>query len=298
MSKVAPGIGRIVRFTSDDGTSLYGTLYGDGFRDKSCVLIAGGLGVPQRFYSHFATFLSEHNHLVMTFDLRGMGDSRLPEHRRSLRGVNADMLTWARQDFAAAVSYLSGTAPSGTISLIGHSLGMHHAAMTTRSAQEKIKLAVSVAAGSGYWKDWAATSRFKAPLLLHVAAPLLTPLFGYFPGKRLRMVGDLPAPAIKQWSMWCRHPGFAWGAQPELVLPSLRSARFPVHAYSFADDEAMTTECTRKLLAAMPNAPSTQYLITPSEVNLQSIGHIGAFRSEAKEALWSRFESHLSLKTP
>jgi predicted alpha/beta hydrolase len=46
-------------------------------------------------------------------------------------------------------------------------------------------------------------------LLLQVAVPLLLPVFGYFPGKRLGMVGDLSAAAAWQWSRWCHHPEFA-----------------------------------------------------------------------------------------
>ena len=183
------------------------------------VLISGGLGIPQRFYLPFARWLAGRGYLVMTFDLRGMGESRRPEHRRSLRGLQADMLTWARQDFAAAVARLHDIAQGAPVAVVGHSLGMHHAAMTDAATQARIDLVVSVAAGSGYWRDWAAPSRRLAPLMLHLAAPVLTPVLGYFPGKALRMVGDLPGPAVRQWTRWCRHPGFAWGAQPELILP-------------------------------------------------------------------------------
>ena len=59
--------------------------------------------------------------------------------------------------------------------------------------------------------------------LWFVAAPVAMTLYGYFPGKRLRMVGDIPGPAMQQWCRWCRHPEFAWGAEPALVLPSLRT---------------------------------------------------------------------------
>jgi predicted alpha/beta hydrolase len=250
------------------------------------VLISGGLGIPQRFYAPFAAWLAARGHTVMTFDLRGMGESRRPEHRRSLRGLDADMLTWARQDFAAAVARVYELASCVPVAVVGHSLGMHHAAMTDEQTQRRIEVVVSVAAGSGYWRDWAAPSRRLAPLMLHLAVPLLTPLMGYFPGKALRMVGDLPGPAIRQWTRWCRHPGFAWGADPELVLPSLQSARFRVEAFSFTDDDAMTEVCTRKLLAALPNAETSVRVISPLEVGLPAIGHVGAFRSGVRESLW------------
>ena len=38
--------------------------------------------------------------------------------------------------------------------------------------------------------------------------PVLTALFGYFPGKPLRMVGDLPRGVALQWRKWCLHPEY------------------------------------------------------------------------------------------
>jgi predicted alpha/beta hydrolase len=251
------------------------------------VLVAGGLGIPQRFYAPFATWLAARGYRVMTFDLRGMGLSR-PPGVRSLRGLDADMLTWARQDFSAAVCALSDRCGGQPIALLGHSLGMHHAAMTEADTQARLRVAVCVAAGAGYWRDWAAPSRRVAPLMLHLAGPLLTPLLGYFPGRRLRMVGDLPGPAARQWMRWCRHPEFAWGAEPELLRDSLRSARFPIQAFSFTDDDAMTEACTRKLLAAMPHAPAVVHVLSPGDVGMQNIGHVGAFRPAAEALLWPR----------
>jgi predicted alpha/beta hydrolase len=178
--------------------------------------------------------------------------------------------------------------------LIGHSLGLHHAAMSDAATQARLRVAVSVAAGSGYWRDWAAPTRRQAPLMLHLAGPLLTPLLGYFPGRRLGMVGDLPGPAARQWMRWCRHPEFAWGAEPGRVLDSLRSARFPIRAFSFTDDEAMTEACTRKLLAALPNAPAVVQVVSPADVGMSAIGHVGAFRRPAEPLLWPLMERALA----
>jgi predicted alpha/beta hydrolase len=96
---------------------------------------------------------------------------------------------------------------------------------------------------------------------------------------------------MRQWTRWCRHPGFAWGAEPDLVQPSLESARFRIEAFSFTDDDAMTENCTRKLLTATPNAPSTLIVVKPVDVGLPRIGHTGAFRREAADALWPMLEA-------
>lgn len=287
---------RQLTLTAADGTALGARLYepeAGALSVRGSVLIAGGLGVPQSFYTAFAVWLAARGWRVMTFDLRGMGASRSPVHRRSLRGLKVDMLTWARQDFAAAVEALSDLDAAGRVHLVGHSLGLHHAVMTTPQAQQRVAMALGVASGAGYWRDWAKPSRRLAPLMLHLAVPLLTPVLGWFPGRRLGMVGDLPGPAVMQWSRWCRHPEFAWGAEPAEVLPALEAARFPVVAISFTDDEAMTELCTRKLLAALRSAPSRLVRVAPGQVGLSRIGHLGAFRSAGRESLWPMMEALL-----
>lgn len=277
-------------FNAADGTPLAGTLFEPPETAKGAVLIAGALGVTKRFYSPFAQWLTARGYWVMTFDLRGIGASRQTMHKHSLKGLDADMLTWARLDFSAAVHRLSELNCGEPITLVGHSLGINHAGMTDAATQRRVGHAISVAAGAGFWRDWAAPSRRVAPLMLHVAVPLLTPLFGYFPGKWLGMVGDLPGPAARQWARWCRHPDFAWGAEPDKVMPSLLSARFRIDAISFTDDEAMTQTCTRKLMAAFANARNTLHVIAPTDVGLTAIGHLGAFRRANSAELWPRIE--------
>ena len=286
---------KALTFHAADGTPLAGLLYepaADAAPLKSTVLMAGALGVTQRYYAPFCSWLAERGHLVLSFDPRGIGASLAQRQGGSLKGLRGDLLTWARQDFAAAVRRLASQA-GGTVAVLGHSLGMHHALMTDAATQARLRKAVAVAAGAGYWQDWAWPSRWKAPLMLHLAGPLLTPRYGYFPGQRFGMVGDLPAGVMEQWTRWCRHPQFAWGAEPDLVKPSLQSARFPVHAYSFSDDEAMTERCTRLMLDALPNAPSQLQVLKPAEVGLNAIGHLGAFRRESA-ALWPHFEAALA----
>jgi predicted alpha/beta hydrolase len=268
--------------TTSDGTPLAGTLFGDS--SAKPVLIASALGVPQTYYAAFAQWLGARGHLVMTFDLRGMGASR--PRSTSLRHMQGDMLTWAQQDFASAVETLCALSGQPQITVIGHSLGTHHAAMSTAAAQSRIARLLAVASGSGYWRDWAPRTRNLAPLMLHLASPVLTPLFGYFPGKRLGMVGDLPPGVIRQWTRWCRHPGFAWGSEPHKLLPVLATARYPIHALAFSDDEMMSLRGVHKLLQATPNAPSTVETITPQSVGARHIGHLGAFRVQHQDKLW------------
>jgi predicted alpha/beta hydrolase len=85
-----------IEVLTSDGARLSAHLYGNS---GAPVLLAGGLGIPQRYYSRFATWLSQRGYRVMTFDLRGMYASRANSGPQSIRKVQADFLTWARQDW-------------------------------------------------------------------------------------------------------------------------------------------------------------------------------------------------------
>ncbi|MFN9105650.1 MAG: serine aminopeptidase domain-containing protein, partial [Betaproteobacteria bacterium] len=93
-----------------DGFELHATTFGDAHRCRAAVLIAPGMGIEQHFYAAFAQWLAEQGFLVVTFDYRGIGHSRPPQYRRSLRGFEADVMTWARRDCAAMIDSVAGRA--------------------------------------------------------------------------------------------------------------------------------------------------------------------------------------------
>jgi hypothetical protein len=73
------------------------------------------------------------------------------------------------------------------------------------------------------------------------------------------------------------------------LLPSLQSASFRIEAYRLSAAEATMKTCTRKLLAAMPNAASALHVLALRDVGLRAIGHVGAFRRESASSLWPLF---------
>ena len=75
------------------------------------------------------------------------------------------------------------------------------------------------------------------------------------PGRKLRMVGNLPAGVVLQWRKWCLHPRYSVGAEGELARRAYANARFPVVALSIADDELMTLQGTHSLVSLYENAP-------------------------------------------
>ena len=68
-------------FEADDGRPLAGTVL-EPARADGAVVIASATGVPRRIYAGIARHLAEAGLAVLTFDYRGIGDSRQGPLRR------------------------------------------------------------------------------------------------------------------------------------------------------------------------------------------------------------------------
>lgn len=287
VSQLAPDLDRVIspwvladpaEIVTRDGTPIATTFYVPG-RPRGAVLLVGAMGVPQSFYAKFAQWLASEGFAAVTFDYRGMGASR----RGSLREVDADIVTWAEQDVVAVLRELERRAPGAPVTWFGHSLGGQIIPFVReRGAVEKI---ITLGTGNGYWRYNVPALRRKVWLLWWVTYPVLTPLFGYFPGRRLGMVGDLPRNVIRQWRTWCLQRDYAAGDGPA-VRELYEAVTTPITAFSFTDDEMMSEDSIRTIHELYLNAPRTMRRLAPDEIGVPRVGHFGAFRDTLRDPLW------------
>jgi len=275
-----------VTLTASDGAVIAARVFEPAQEALGNVVIGGAMGVRQDYYASFAVWLAQQGWRVVTFDYRGSGASA----PASLRGYRADLFDWTR-DYESAVEHAHARQPDAPLYLLGHSLGAQLPGLLAN--QHKVSGLLSVAAGSGYWRENAPQLRRMVLYFWYVAVPLATRLFGYFPGRRLKKVGDLPAGVVMQWRKWCLHPGYSVGAEGEPARAAYARARFPVHAFSIADDELMTLRGTHSLVNLYANAPRTVERILPAQYAVRRIGHFGPFRTEHETRLWPRMAETL-----
>lgn len=264
-----------------DGARLTARLYRGAGQARGAALVAPAMAVPQRFYETFACHLAERGVTTLTFDPRGVGASR----RGSLRAVDIDIVGWAERDAQAALDHLRAVAPELPVTWIGHSLGGQIVPFL-RDHDELAKI-ITIAAGSGYWRHYPPKLRRKVWLLWWGAAPLLPPLFGFFPGASLGMVGDLPTGVIRQWRKWCMHPEYA-AVEGDEVRGRFAAVTTPLTSLSFTDDELMSHDNIAGLLALYREAPIEAVRLDPAELGVPRLGHFGFFRAEHR-ALWDRY---------
>lgn len=248
---------------------------------RASIVIGGAMGVRQSFYEPFAQWLAQQQGLrVWTFDYRGSGDSR---GNAPLRGFEADLFDWAR-DYEAVIDTAKAALPDEPLYLLGHSLGAQLPGFLQRP--EQVAGLVSIAAGSGYWRENAPKLKRSILYFWFVVVPLATKLWGYFPGRKLKKIGDLPRGVILQWRRWCLNPRYSVGAEGALALQSYSRVRFPVLALSMTDDELMTLAGTESLVSFYAGAPSAVERIAPADVQARRIGHFGFFREQFSQSLW------------
>lgn len=273
---------------SADGTPIAARVFTPAVPARGSVVIGGAMGVRQDYYATFAAWLATQGWRVTTFDYRGSGDS-MPAG--GLRGFRADLFDWTR-DYEATIDAAHAALPTQPLYLLGHSLGAQLPGLLAN--QRKVSGMLSVAAGSGYWRENAPQLKRIVPYFWFVLVPIATALCGYFPGRKLRKVGDLPAGVVMQWRRWCLNPKYSVGAEGEAVRQRYAGVTFPVLALSIADDELMTLRGTHSLVDLYENAKSEVQRIAPADLGVRRLGHFGPFRSEQQDKLWPGLAQRLA----
>lgn len=240
------------------------------------IVMASATAVPQGFYKRFAEHAGRRGYETLTFDYRGIGQSR----PASLKGFHMDLLDWARQDLAAAVDAM----PEDGVPLFiaGHSYAGHAFGLLPNHA----KVAGFHVSGTGAgWHGWMPVGeRIKVLALWTLLGPL-TRWMGYSPWKALGMGEDIPGDAFRQWRHWCRFPHYFFD-DPDMrgIESSYAKITTPMIAANALDDLWASPASRDAFVKAYRNAPLTKRDIDPRSLG-QPIGHMGYFRKGA-EPLW------------
>jgi predicted alpha/beta hydrolase len=281
-----------VRFRTQDGYELAGSLYAPARAPRRVALLHPGAGLAAARYARFASFLAEAGIATLTYDYRGIGLSRPGK----LAGFNATLEDWSEYDCAAAISWLRGRFPDAEVIGIAHSVGALLVGGAANAA-EQARL-VLIGAHTGYYGDYAARYRLPMTLIWHALMPALTRLFGYFPARRLGLGEDIPGQIALQWARRRSPQLRPAGTDPAALRTRMlldRCARLerPALIVSISDDAFATAAGTARLLSCYPKLLASHLRFTPADARAARIGHFGIFGRKAGPALWPRLAAAL-----
>ncbi|MBK5353073.1 alpha/beta fold hydrolase [Pseudomonas sp. TH41] len=270
---------------ASDGFLIGGYTWQHADQDASrpVVIINAATSVRCSHYSRFADYLFTNGFNVITYDYRGIGESR----PASLKGLDASWSDWGALDFEAMLKRAQREFPGQPIDVVGHSFGGCAAGLG--ASGHLIRRLVTVGAQFAYWRDYAPAHRWRMFGKWHLVMPLVTMLCGYFPGKRLGWLEDTPAGVVRDWST----PTARYEKRPSGRLIHAKYGGLPFAnvtaktlAISLSDDPYGTIAAIERLLGYFTGGTHTHLRIAPEDIGKEKVGHFAFFRSAYQATLW------------
>lgn len=264
-----------------DGYPICGAVW-LGAGDGPVVVIHAATAVRARYYARFAAWLAGRGATVLTFDYRGIGESR----SRHPRALAAGWIDWGALDAEAVLAYAADRWPGRMLTAVGHSIGGFAVGLAPSSA--RLERIVTVGAQFAYWRDYVPERRLGMYLKWHLFMPAVTRLCGYFPGERFGWLEDVPAGVVRDWTRM--GPRFETSVRSGLSAADLGArhgaTRARLLAIGLSDDPFGTEAATGRLLGYYRNAARTHLRIAPGDIGAAEIGHFAFFHSRFAETLW------------
>lgn len=245
------------------------------------LVIAPAMAVQQSFYDAFARFIARQGYRVWTFDYHGVGASR----QGSMRACKSDVSSWVKTDFELVVKHATIELAGLPLYVLGHSLGGLITPFLPSAKQ--LSGVINIAVGSGAKRHMQPRLQRSTPWLWHVVSPLLCKLFGYFPGARIGIVGDIPRNAMFQWRGWCLNSDYLLDAEPG-AKEAYSELSCPMLSLFFSDDELLRESGARWLHNAYTGAHVDYQFLDAAKIDTPRIGHFGFFKPRQEKPLWPK----------
>ncbi|KJE89394.1 alpha/beta hydrolase superfamily protein [Capsaspora owczarzaki ATCC 30864] len=269
---------------------------------KAVILVNSATACSQGYYANFAAYMAGLGNAVVTYDYRGIGESR-PPNNASLGNFAATMRDWAFLDYPAVLALIdeqlyprgSGEAPASTlpIFIVGHSFGGQLVGMLHPELYvSRVRGAVLVAAQSGFVNHWSGMSWLVRRVQWWMI-PWLVRFAGYVPGAA-GIGEDLPGGVALEWASWCLTPGYATGKYPSKLV-NFAAFSAPVLSVEAPDDDFAPKKAVDELLSWYSNTRVTRWLLNKKAFPGQSIGHFGFFRKRVGgQTIWPAMEAWMA----
>ena len=276
-----------LKVTATDGFTLSGRLFEPEKSNGKLLLINSATGVKQQVYFSFSKFLAENGFVVITYDYRGIGESKPPK----MKGFEASMRMWGTHDYAAITSWIKNEYADYEKYCLGHSVGALILGMNPDSTI--FKEFIFIATQKAYVGNLRLKTRLEAFVGFGLLQPISTSFFGYFPAHRFGLGESLPSGSAYDWRTLILNKK-STNKLLESTFNISKELSQKAFVLQIEDDKWVTVEGVQNLLSeTYPNLKAEMRYVKVSESEAGNIGHINFFRSYNKK-LWNIILNEIS----
>jgi predicted alpha/beta hydrolase len=274
------------KIRTKDGRTISATCYLPETANGKSLVVGAAAEAVQQDYETFSIFFQQLGYTVVTFDYRGVGESA-PAH---LKGFEAGLLQWAAQDADAVIRFVKSGFQDQELIYIGHGIGGELIGLAQASQYiDRLVLVSSSLSCKRFW-TWKGRLRVAARKAM---VRLSGTWFGYFPGRRLGFLSDLPKGVVHEWNNWCDNPNGLFDIFPE---NNYRKLRVPLLAVSFSNDWMTPETGVKGLLGYFSSACITWHEIHPENHGLKKSKQYCFFAPLMKSKTWIILQQWLDEK--
>ena len=248
--------------------------------NKKSIVISSATGVLQKYYSKFAAHFCSLGFTVYSFDYSGIGDS----NSKKIKQNTSNLSDWANNQ-ALVLEFAKQQNSNYKITLITHSIGGQLIGLNSKI--HLVDAIVMVCSQTGYWKHFKGFSRYRMLLFWYALIPITTPLFGYFPAKKIGLFENLPKHVVYQWRKWGIHPEYMFSQFNDLRFSTISCK---VLSLSFPRDKYAPKDSVDWLASKFTNTKVDRRHLIPEDLQIEDVQHFGFFREKFKDSLWQLTE--------
>lgn len=266
--------------TASDDYVLSAHLFEPERSNGKFLLVNSATGVKQQVYFSFASFFAERGFTVLTYDYRGIGESK--PHK--MKGFEANMRIWGSRDYKAVTDFIKNKYPDFEKYVLGHSVGALILGMNEDS--QMFQKLIFTATQKAYVGNLNLKTKIESYAGFGLLMPLSTTFLGYFPAQWFGLGESLPKGSAYDWRTLILNkkstnkllestPDFSKNLTQETLILQME------------DDSWVTYKGIQALLdETYPNLKPAIREVKISESEAGKIGHINFFRSYNRK-LWT-----------
>ncbi len=266
--------------TTTDGFQLAASEYRPQHCNGIGVIINGATGVIRKYYQAFASYLCEQGFTVLTYEFRGIGNSK----GRTEESPEPSMLHWGQRDMEAVLTFFSQRHPELQIKGVGHSIGGQLLGIVPDN--NRYTSFLNIASQHIYWKNWPLRDRPLTILFFFAVLPLFYKLTGGLPSWVLG-AEYLPKQVARDWSRFGRKKAYIANERGRPLRQGFSDYTGSMMFYAMADDRRFAPpSCVRELAKLFHNADSEVKVLHPRDYDMKAIDHFGFFKKDMNRQIW------------